>query len=300
MTNSFPKRSHSFSPFRKNVDFDAATVAVENSDDITSITVSSDHKKSKRRSLRIITKSIENSKTNSISDTPSNMRARLSSLFKALSPVSTNINTPFKNSQQRNARKQHCTSGSVVSSHSNISSFSAYNCSSIERHHVHDKIEVLRDGTLSSLESAPDLISQPKSFAVYDSSSSGYDNSSFSSASDHIPASLDDGIIPTTTLIPHGFTTKEYNERKRKQEGQANFADKDTDMMNNRISINATTFSPPPLPAHRHSLSFNINQILGSALKETDEEIEKDWEKSRRLLRQSLTLPLTYNERLRL
>jgi hypothetical protein len=38
------------------------------------------------------------------------------------------------------------------------------------------------------------------------------------------------------------------------------------------------------------SLGYHVNQILGSTLDEVDEEIDQDWEDSRRRLRQSLQL----------
>lgn len=52
--------------------------------------------------------------------------------------------------------------------------------------------------------------------------------------------------------------------------------------------------SPPPIPIHfattksSPSLAFQVHQILGSTLEEVDEEIDKDWETSRNVLRQSL------------
>lgn len=41
---------------------------------------------------------------------------------------------------------------------------------------------------------------------------------------------------------------------------------------------------------HDISLAYHVNQILGSTLDEVDEEIDQDWEESRRRLRQSLQL----------
>lgn len=56
----------------------------------------------------------------------------------------------------------------------------------------------------------------------------------------------------------------------------------------------AATLPPPAIPVHfattrtNASLAFQVHQILGSTLDQVDEEIDKDWENSRKVLRQSL------------
>lgn len=99
-----------------------------------------------------------------------------------------------------------------------------------------------------------------------------------SNSSDHMPASPADARIIfdkeqqlQTTIWQPSVTILSYPEEEQVQQEEQ--------------------ITTKPQPQRTTSLAYQVQQILGSALDEVDEEIDQDWEKSRNVLRQSLVLP---------
>ncbi|GAA5813070.1 hypothetical protein MFLAVUS_006537 [Mucor flavus] len=215
MTHSLPTRS----PFRKSGNHSV--------DDTTR----------KYGSLKIVTtpstsstmsQKVKDEATSSTISSPSRVRQRLSSLFRASSPVVSTLKESFNNKR---------------------ASLS----------------------TLSFTSASPVIAEESPCMESMDDTHSIATTLSSSGSSDHMPASPADtkalGWQPSVTEL-------------RFEPG----CDK------------ASTLPPPTIPVHfattrtNASLAFQVHQILGSTLDEVDEEIDKDWENSRNVLRQSLVL----------
>ncbi|KAG2236302.1 hypothetical protein BDF21DRAFT_425014 [Thamnidium elegans] len=123
--------------------------------------------------------------------------------------------------------------------------------------------------TLSFTVSSPVITEEPQSMEPMDDSHSITTTLSSSGSSDHMPASPAD----TKAL---GWQQPLVTELRFEP------------------TCNKSSLPPPAIPVHfattrtNSSLAFQVHQILGSTLEEVDEEIDKDWENSRKVLRQSL------------
>ncbi|GAA5804823.1 hypothetical protein EDC94DRAFT_624204 [Helicostylum pulchrum] len=124
--------------------------------------------------------------------------------------------------------------------------------------------------TLSFTGSSPVITEEPQCIESMDDSHSITTTLSSSGSSDHMPVSPADtkalGWLPSVTELRFD------------------------------PACNKASLLPPAIPVHfattrtNSSLAFQVHQILGSTLEKVDEEIDKDWENSRKVLRQSLVL----------